>query len=449
MASLRLAAMTRFIWIPVVLVVFAQGLVMRVRLITPVLAHPYSFTKKGDDYNRYHALAYNLAQGNGYSKDFAPPYRPDSFDQPAYPLLVAAVYSLTGESQRAVVVVQLLLELAILLVLWLICGELQLSRPVKVATLALGWLNPFLVIFSTLIMTEVLATFAATFTCWLLLRAANRSSYIAWVLAGVSSGFSLLVRADLLVVLLLMTLALLLYAVRYNPLKQLAKLLLIFSLSASSLLLPWSLRNLLVVGELRPLGGARDDTRLGYVKWLNTWLDDGSYIPQFWWQNPKTEPFPAGEMNEDERLAAERVYAEGGRNSPAFAELANEKIKRRPFYTLIVIPVKRLINTWRFMPYCLQCTIPGAHQFALRLFWWILTALTLPGILLVFLRSKGLTFVMLGLLLGRLSLPLISALGSENRYIIEAVPVCIIFAGVVISFIYRFITNLNKVSTLL
>src|SRR5258707_1185660 len=92
---------SRALWIAAI----AGGLALRLYLVLqPPLVTPDSLT-------RYEPIARNLAAGHGFSRAAAPPYAPDGFNQPGYPLFLAAIYLAAGEDRRAVVLAQFGLEL--------------------------------------------------------------------------------------------------------------------------------------------------------------------------------------------------------------------------------------------------------------------------------------------------------------------------------------------------
>ena len=62
----------------------------------------------------YERLALNMLQGNGYSLAQASPYDPNSTMVPGYPLFIAGIYAVFGQSPYAVVIIQVILSLALI-----------------------------------------------------------------------------------------------------------------------------------------------------------------------------------------------------------------------------------------------------------------------------------------------------------------------------------------------
>ncbi len=104
---------------------------------------------KGDETD-YHAIAVNLLQGEGFAsvEGHATARRP-----PAYPVLLAGVYAIAGESPRAGRIVQALLGVAVVaLTGWL--ARRFFDPPVALLSAALAAVNPFLVFISGYLLTE-------------------------------------------------------------------------------------------------------------------------------------------------------------------------------------------------------------------------------------------------------------------------------------------------------
>ncbi len=214
-----------------------------------------------------------------------------------------------------------------------------------------------------------------------------------------------------------------------------------------AILVPWTLRSLVVFGRFQPLGEVAGRTRVGYVRWLDTWVD-----------NPRDESIYAGEWDKavsvprekiddpDEWARANQAYTIASLRgfddieaTGTYSALAREAIHKRPFKTLIVVPGIRAAKTWADMPFGGIGVPQRKPAIALTiLFWWLLTPCALLGISRVpFLKHAPLG-VLLAILIGRLVLPLISSYGAEARYLIEALPVCFVFAAVAVDYLINF-----------
>lgn len=313
----------------------------------------------GDDAGRHDVLARNLVEGNGFSKAFSPPYYPDDFDQPGYPFFVATIYRFTSGSLKAVIVVQLLLELTTLLLVLRISERLELFFSHKMFALAIGLVCPLLPIFSARIINEVLATFILTLNCYLLIKASRRENLAGWVYAGLACGFSLLVRPDLVIAVILMIMVASIVCWRYHRMR--GSYLLICTLVCFIVITPWAIRNYLCFSKILFLGRSSEQTYSGYARWLNTWLVDYNGMKKYWWLN-LSDPsfqceFPSNIFQDNEKERAEQALRlardQGtfdGQPSKEFIALACEARQIRPLNTCFFVPVQRVFYTWGMMP---------------------------------------------------------------------------------------------------
>ncbi len=395
----------------------------------------------GDAAERYDPAARNLIAGRGFSKSIGPPYITDTSDPPGYPLFVASIYSLTGGSLRAVVILQIALELATLFLVYSICICWGLSRRARWSALLFGALCPFLPLFSTQIYTEVLATFLLTLTLYLLARTVTDKSLTWWLAAGSISGAGLLVRPDLLPAILLA--AIVAVSIHRSP----------ESLSLSNrqrlghavgracitgavclvVLFPWTLRNYRLTNEVRPFGNIAAQSREPYPRWLSTWLDDPQLLHLYWWNPIKIKEFPASKIPDDERERAERAIRQAqdqlslnGQPSQEFDSLAAKANAERPLRTIILVPLRRMLMTILRVP---SSVSDGLWKILVYLYWFTLIGCLVVGAIRGLRRRNFIILMPLALIIGRLALPIASALGSEPRYLFEALPSCFILAA--------------------
>ncbi|MCK4333721.1 glycosyltransferase family 39 protein [candidate division WOR-3 bacterium] len=117
----------------------------------------------------YERLALNMLQGNGYSLAQASPYEPNSTMVPGYPLFIAGIYAVFGQSPYAVVIIQAILSLALIAgLMW--CGIRQFSKKAGIIAGILLLLNLCLAFYSTQIMTDILFLVFLLPGLWLVLR---------------------------------------------------------------------------------------------------------------------------------------------------------------------------------------------------------------------------------------------------------------------------------------
>lgn len=388
-----------------------------------------------DSLERYEPIANNLVAGRGFSKALEPPYVADGFEQPAYPYFVATIYWLTAGSRKAVVIVQVLLELATVFLVFQIGRLLGLSRRAQILAPALAALSPFLPLFSRNILTEVLATFFITLTCYLALLGMKKKSLAVWMSAAVAGGLSLLTRPDLIVAVLLLPLAVALLGQGWNWQQKVYRIAL-FALIVFAVLTPWTIRNYLTFQTFSPLGQAAKQTKQEYARWLNTWLDDPRYIETYWWhaidKNYSAE-FNVPHLSEEESKRAAIALAMAkeqghfdGQPAQEFAALVEQAQQQRPFQIYVAVPLQRTAKTLFFLPAYIKSR---GLKAAAYLFWSALLLGAALGMFDALRKKKLLVLTLCALLFGRLILPMVSALAVEPRYMLETLPALFILAA--------------------
>jgi hypothetical protein len=188
---------------------FAAALVLAVltRLAFILLPNTPLGTKAVEsigDSREYVALAENLAHHQTFSRDSAPPLRPELFRTPAYPLLLAPAFIVHRWPQRPLsdstsfivlaLLVQLLLALATIWLTRKLALELGLApKPAALAALLVA-LSPNLAFLSSKLISETLFT-PLLLICLILLNRYRLAGRIAdLVAAGACSGLLILTR---------------------------------------------------------------------------------------------------------------------------------------------------------------------------------------------------------------------------------------------------------------
>jgi 4-amino-4-deoxy-L-arabinose transferase-like glycosyltransferase len=147
------------------------------------------------DSREYVALAKNLAHHQTFSRDSVPPYRPELFRTPVYPLLLAAPYIVHRSSFIVLaLLVQLLLALGTVLLTWKLALELGLAPRTAALAALLVALSPNLAFLSSKLVSEALFT-PLLLICLLLLNRFRLAGRVAdLVAAGACSGLLILTR---------------------------------------------------------------------------------------------------------------------------------------------------------------------------------------------------------------------------------------------------------------
>jgi 4-amino-4-deoxy-L-arabinose transferase-like glycosyltransferase len=197
------------------------------------------------DSYEYFAPAYSLLNGAGFDLALRRP--------PIYPLFAATVMQLFGQNLAAIVFVQHLLGVVtVALTYWL--GRLAFGRAAGLTAALLAAVSSVMLIHEHYILSESLFTLLLTAACLSLVIAMRRDTSGWYLAAGLALGLAVLARPVAQVVLLVVPLGLL--AHRGSLARALRPTLLVL-LGAALLVVPWTIRNKLVYGELSASGSGR------------------------------------------------------------------------------------------------------------------------------------------------------------------------------------------------
>lgn len=174
------------------LILLGAALTARLVFSIPVFMDP-SRTMACTDARTYDSIARNLLEGNGFSMNIAPPYESETTVTPGYPFFVAGIYAISGGSRIAVVLIQLLLNLALFAMLYrFIAKRFGERAALLVGVLFILELN--IAIFTNQITTETLFTFFFIPVLLLIIEWTERDRLILAVGAGLLLGAATLVR---------------------------------------------------------------------------------------------------------------------------------------------------------------------------------------------------------------------------------------------------------------
>jgi 4-amino-4-deoxy-L-arabinose transferase-like glycosyltransferase len=157
----------------------------------------------GDDV-AYDAVAQHLVAGRGFAIERASPagivLEPQVRVGPAYPLFLAAIYSVFGHSVLGVRIAQAVVG-ALTAVLTARIGSLAFGRQVGRLAGGITAVLPGLIVYTGMLLTEVAFAFLLVLSVWLASEALYRSSGGSWWIAtGVALGVASLLRAEAIVV---------------------------------------------------------------------------------------------------------------------------------------------------------------------------------------------------------------------------------------------------------
>ncbi len=341
----------------------------------------WRFAMVSGDTAIYEQLARNWLDHGVYGLWINGQLTPVDMRAPGYPAFLAAVFSVFGRSQFAVMLAQVFVDLMTCLLTAALAAWLAPRRGgrARVAATAiwLAALCPFVANYSATLLTEVLSTFLTTAALFVLLIAAsdmpfavereNRfftfSTRAPYFFGAFIVGLGALVRPETPLLLASTGLVLCISWWRPRDWPQLFRVVLLMALGLALPLLPWAARNYLTMHKVQFLAPRHAELSgelvpRGFYAWTNTWLvryRDVYLVP---WKID-AEPIPIDDINpaafdspeERARVAAllDR-YNASVTLTPAldaeFASLARERASLHPLRTFLWIPLQRAATIW-------------------------------------------------------------------------------------------------------
>jgi acetyltransferase-like isoleucine patch superfamily enzyme len=396
--------------------ILVLGLALRlgVILLAPLPSHE-GVTHYDD--NRYDALAWSVAQGNGYRNTFG---QPEIKDPPLLPLVSACLYRVFGHHRIAVYLLQVMLSVITVALLFLLAEEL-VGRDAAFLAAGLTTIHPDLIVYTNLLLTETLFIFLLCAAMLVWVRTIRRPTVPRWAMTGDLLGLAALTRplAQLLVVLVV-AVTIVLWRSAPRPryqVKMLAACLLAFLVTIA----PWTLRNHLVFDRLVPI-----TTGSGIALWVGTnvaWHGSDMRGEASIYADPDYVRVSAGDAFTAER----RMLRE-----------SLEHVLDDPVGILKILPGKlmQMVKPASWIGFYYPTGIPGSALllFPLLLFHGLILILALLGSVCG-LRSPGRPRTAVVFLwtpiayIGLLTLATIPA----RRYVLPAIPFVVVLAGLALS----------------
>jgi 4-amino-4-deoxy-L-arabinose transferase-like glycosyltransferase len=271
-------------------------------------------------------IARSLLTGHGFSSPFPLPTGPTAFLPPVYPFILAAIEKLFGlastRSAWVILIMQCAFSAATCIPIYGLASNILGHRVAKRA--AWIWaLFPYAIVLPTNIIWE--SSFSAlVLICGLLSfrRAQFHDSLSRWVLLGIYWAFACLLNAAFLLLLP----ALLVYTVLFT--RNLSRQSICCGIAFVACLLPWTLRNYVVMHKLFPI---RDNFALEF--WLGNHQGSTSgFIPEI---HPA---FSSEELHRYQQLGELAYMREKG-------SIAREYVVRQPS-TFVANSLRRFENFW-------------------------------------------------------------------------------------------------------
>src|SRR5271163_4037665 len=367
-----------------------SGLALRLYL---VLKFPVTDTGDGPFYIE---LAWNWLKKGVYGFPVNGQLTPVDMRVPGYPAFLAAVFAFAGNSPRAAMLAQAVMDLATCFVIALIAARLapeSSRRRVTLAGLWLAALCPFTANYTAVVLTETVVIFLTALALLVLLQTEVGGVQVArampllanpWLLAGIVVGLGTLVRPE--TPLLLFAAGLVLVAKWWRP-EDWMKLIragLLMGFGLLMPLVPWAARNWHTLHDVQFLAPRYSElpgeyTPLGFTAWTNTWMWRFRDVYLTQWKVNEEEiaidqlpPYAFDSQDEKERMAdLLDEYNEALTIDPpldqGFREIARERTARHPLRTYVTVPLLRTLTLW-FTPR-VELLPSSGHLWPLREEW--------------------------------------------------------------------------------
>ena len=419
----------------------------------------------------YIELAWNWLKKGVYGFAIDGRLTPVDMRVPGYPAFLASIFAVAGNSARAVMLAQVVVDLATCFLIAFTAARLApepLRRRVALAGLWLAALCPFTANYSAVVLTETLVIFLTALAILILLETELGSAdsmnhpFRPWFLAGIVVGMGTLVRPETPLVLLAAGLILLVKWGRAADWPKLARACILMGVGLALPLIPWAARNWRTLHEVRFLAPRYSElpgeyTPHGFTAWTNTWMwrFRDVYITQW---NVNVAEIPIDQLpsyafdSAEERAKVSDILDDyntsltiGPELDNQFRAVANERTARHPLRTYLEVPFLRSLTLW-FTPRVELLPYSG-HFWPIREEWEddrpdflvtlslvlanvILLALALAGAWLAR-RRPGWSLLILYILLRTLFFVYFVET-PEPRYVLECFPAVLALAAQVV-----------------
>jgi 4-amino-4-deoxy-L-arabinose transferase-like glycosyltransferase len=372
---------------------------------------------------------------------------------PGYPAFLALSFSLFGlGNYRAVLYLQLLIDLGTCLLIATLAEKLTTPRAARIALL-LAALCPFTATYVAFPLTETLSIFCVALGFRALIAVLDRPTPLWLALLTFSWSYATLLRPDGALLAVTLWTALLLYGRRPWGLTKTMRTAALTGLLSLLPFIPWTLRNWHTFHVFEPLAPryANDPGEFaspGFIRWVKTFTADFTTTTEIYWSGnsdridlvnlPSRSIDNPNQYHETEKLLQD--YNATTTLTPEldarFAQLAQQRIDLHPLRYYLTLPLLRLADMWlrprtettnaqlRWWQYSRH-----PKETWLAIFYGLLNLAYLIAAFLGALRRPRLIGAMLGLLLLR-SLLLATLEAPESRYTLESFPLVIVLAAV-------------------
>jgi len=207
------------------------------------------------DCSEYYSIAKNIVEHGAFSQDSAPPFTPDTWRTPGYPLFLTLSMLLFGKSPTALVLIQHVLAIASIPLFFTIISRHASPRRAFFTSLIL-LLEPYHLFYAFWLLSTTLFTFMLLGTWWFWEKARHSANIWHYATLGLLCGFLVLIwPGAILVPIFLVAGACLSLFAKTSPHHPIATsphrimVLVLLAVSAATPSAIWMTRNLLVAGH--------------------------------------------------------------------------------------------------------------------------------------------------------------------------------------------------------
>jgi len=249
----------------------------------------------------YDMLAVNIANGGGFALTPGVPY---SFHPPGFPAFLAVVFTIFGHNLSAVRIFDAAFSALTCIPVYLFTKRIWNWQSGLLAAAGIA-VHPLLIYLTSLIYPESLILLLIAIILWLTVAFWENKRLSTLVLIGFSGSLGIYLRPNLILWCGLLGLWLLLV---FNAFKPRLVSMLLFASIVGVCILPWSIRNFVVTGNLTWMS-----TNGGVTFWSgNNQLANGGWVepgPQTWLK-PDPPPDLHGWPNLSEKQSEDRFFTE-------------------------------------------------------------------------------------------------------------------------------------------
>jgi len=364
---------------------------------------------------RYDKLAWNLAQGNGYSACNEPPYIKDSYRPPLYPLFLASIYRIFGHNQLPVRIIQGLVDTLSCFIFYLIARRVFGYR-IGLISLLLVVFFPFTIYYVGAVQTETVFTLLMA-TIILIALIAFESNDWKWpLLVGLIIGITTLCRTTTLALPVFLFIS---FFVTHDN-KRTAVMKTAYVIIGTILAIsPWTIRNYQAFGKFVPVAPG-----IGQALWIGS----HDYYMKKPYQSMENDYF------------RNPIYYSHYKSMDGLKTIElDKKLFNRGIEKIRSVPVAYAIKTLKAIPRLwissFHPELPGWLLTIIKYSCYLVLSLGISGILVSWRSWKvGMPLLIIVVYFSLMYAPLI----NHARYTVPIRPILLIYIAVIIARILEF-----------